>query len=88
MRKKSNIVMQKYKDYLAKSQKSIDLNDIDKENEEARKDVDWDIYNNTPYRIEVQDDDDEKENEHIKMYEKNECNSSYETKNIKMKIAI
>ena len=88
MRKKSNIVMQKYKDYLAKSQKSIDLNDMDKENEEARKDVDWDIYNNTPYRIEVQDDDDEKENEHIKMYEKNECNSSYETKNIKMKIAI
>ena len=80
--------MQKYKDYLAKSQKSIDLNDMDKENEEARKDVDWDIYNNTPYRIEVQDDDDEKENEHIKMYEKNECNSSYETKNIKMKIAI
>ena len=61
---------------------------MDKENEEARKDVDWDIYNNTPYRIEVQDDDDEKENEHIKMYEKNECNSSYETKNIKMKIAI
>ncbi len=80
--------MHKYKDYLAKSQKSIDLNDMDKENEEARKDVDWDIYNNTPYRIEVQDDDDEKENEHIKMYEKNECNSSYETKNIKMKIAI
>ena len=65
MRKKSNIVVQKYIDDLAKTQKSIHFNDLDEENEAAREEVDRDIYNNTANKIEVQDDDKNEENEHI-----------------------
>ena len=53
MRKKSNIVLQKYIDDLAKTQKNIYLNDLDKENEEVREDVDGDIYNSFADKIEV-----------------------------------
>ena len=78
MRKKSNIVVQKYIDDLAETQKSIELNDLDEENEEARKEVYREICNNIADMIEVQDDDKEEENEDIKMYEKNDNNSSHE----------
>ena len=78
MRKKSNIVVQKYIDDLAETQKNIDLNDLDEENEAAREEIDRDIYNNITDKIEVQDDDEKRENEHIKMYEEDENNSSHE----------
>ena len=77
MRKKSNIVVQKYIDDLAETQKNIDLNNLDEENEAAREEIDRDIYNNITDKIEVQDDD-KKKNEHIKMYEEDENNSSHE----------
>ena len=75
--KKSNIVVHKYIDDLAKKQKNIELNDLDEENEEARKEVYREICTNIADKIEVQDDDKEEENEHIKMYEDNENNSSH-----------
>ena len=39
--------MQKYIDDFVKTQKSIDLNDLDEENEVARVELGRDIYNNT-----------------------------------------
>ena len=69
--------MQKYIDDLAETQKSIEFNDLDEENEEARKEVYREICTNIADKIEVQDDDKEEENEHIKMYEDNENNSSH-----------
>ena len=60
MRKKSNIVVQKYIDDLAETQKNIDLNNLDEENEAAREEIDRDIYNNITDKIEVQDDDKKK----------------------------
>ena len=50
------------------------MNDLDKKNEEVRKEVDGDIYNSFADKIEVQDDDKEEEDEHIKMYEEYENN--------------
>ena len=80
MRKKSHIVVQKYIDDLAETQKSIDLNDLDEGNEEVREEVDGDIYNSFADKIEVQDDDDDEEEEedHIKMYEEDKNNFMYE----------
>ena len=75
MRKKSNIVVQKYIDDLAETQKSIDLNDLDEESEEAREEVDGDVYNNTADKIGVHDDGEEEEDEQIKMYEEDDNNS-------------
>ena len=77
MRKKSHIVVQKYIDDLAETQKSIDLNDLDEENEEVREEVDGDIYNSFADKIEVQDDDGEEEEDHIKMYEEDKNNFMY-----------
>ena len=74
----SNIVVQKYIDDLAETQKSIVLNDLIEDSEAARENVDGDIYNNSADKIEVQDDDEKEENEHIKMYEEDANNSSYE----------
>ena len=73
--------MQKYIDDLAKTEeKNIDLNDLDRENEEAREWVDEDVYNNFVDHIKVQDDDEEEENKYIKMYEEDENNSPQENK--------
>jgi hypothetical protein len=70
MRKKTNIVVQKHIDDLAETQKSTDLNDLDEDlDEPAREELDADIYNNTAENIEVQDDGENEENEHIKVYE-------------------
>ena len=54
------------------------MNDLDEESEKAREEVDGDAYNNTTDKIEVLDDDEEKENEHIKMYEEDYNNSLHE----------
>lgn len=56
----------------AKTQKSLNLNDLDEENEQTKEEVDGDVYNNTADKIEVHNDDEEEENDHIKMYEKND----------------
>jgi hypothetical protein len=61
MRKKSNIVVQKYTDNLAKTEKSIDLNDLDEEGEEAREELDGDVYNNTANQIGTGEDAEEEE---------------------------
>ena len=53
---------------------------MDDKNKEAKEEVDWDIYNNIADKIEVQDDDEEEENEHIKMYEEDENNSYHVNK--------
>ena len=37
-----------------------------------QKKIDGNVYNNTPNKIEVHDDDEEEQNEHIKMYEEDE----------------
>ena len=66
--------MQKYIDDLVETQKNKDLNDLDEENKEAKEKVAWDIYNNIADKIEVQDDAQEEENEHIKMYGEDENN--------------
>jgi hypothetical protein len=63
-KEKSNIVIHKYIDNLALTQESIDLNDLHEESEEARENVDGDVYNNFADKIEVYDDDLEEENEH------------------------
>jgi hypothetical protein len=75
MRKKSNIVVQKYIDDLAETQKNIDLNDLDEESEEAREEVDGNAYNNTADKNGVHDDGEDEENEQIKMYEEDDNNS-------------
>ena len=66
--------MQKYIDDLVKTQKNKYLDDLDEENKEAKEKVAWDIYNNTADKIEVQDDAQEEDNEHIKMYREDENN--------------
>ena len=53
MRKKSNIVVQKYIDDLVGTEKSIHLKDLDKQNEELREEVDGDIKKNFVDKIEV-----------------------------------
>jgi hypothetical protein len=78
MRRKSNIVVQKYIDDLAETQKNIDLNDLDEESEEAREEVDRDAYDNTADKIEVHNDDEDEENGHIKMYEEDDNNFPHE----------
>ena len=78
MRKKSNIVVQKYIDDLAETPKSINLNHLDEESEETREEVDEDVYNNIADKIELHDNDEEKKNEQIKMYEEDDNNSPHE----------
>ena len=43
MKKKSNIVVQKYIDDLIETQKNKDLNDLDEGNKEAKEKVAWDV---------------------------------------------
>jgi hypothetical protein len=76
MREKSNIVVQKYIENLAETQKSMDLNDLQEEIEEAGEEAGGDTYNKMADNTEVQDDDEE--NDHIKIYEEDENNSLYE----------
>jgi hypothetical protein len=76
MRKKYNIVVQKYIEDLAETQKSMDLNDLQEESEEAGGEADGDTYNKMADNTEVQDNDEE--NDHIKIYEEDENNSLYE----------
>jgi hypothetical protein len=79
MRKKSNIVVRKPIDDLAETQNSTDLNDLDEDLDvAAREELDVDIYNNTAENIEVQDDGENEENEHIKVYEADENTFSNE----------
>ena len=78
MRKTFNIVVQKYIEDLAETQKMIDLNDLDEESEEAIEEVDGNTCNKIADNTEVQDDDEEEENDHIKIYEEDENKSSYE----------
>ena len=83
MRKKSNIVVQKYNHDLAESEKSIDLNDLDKENEKAREELDGDIYNNTANQIGTcdeaeEEDEDDIDEENDSSYESGEYEAGYE----------
>jgi hypothetical protein len=81
MRKKSNIVVRKPIDDLAETQKSTDLNDLDEDLDVAAKEeFDVDICNNTAENIEIQDDGENEENEHIKVYEADENTFSNENK--------
>ena len=77
MRKKSNVVVHKYIDDLAESQNNINFNDLNKESEETKMKVDGDAYNTTADKIEVHNDDEKEENEHIKMYEEDHNNILY-----------
>ena len=63
MRKKSNIVVQKDTDDLVESKKNVDLNDLDEESEEAREELDGDVYNNSANQIGTCDDAEEEEEE-------------------------
>lgn len=51
---------------------------MDEENEEARQELDGDVYNNTVNQIETQDDYEEEKYEHINMHEEDENNFSHE----------
>ena len=54
---------------------------LDKESEEARVELDKDVYKDNANQVEVQDDDDEEEEyEHIKIFEEDMNNSSHENK--------
>ena len=63
MRKKSNIVVQKDTDDLVESKNKVDLNDLDEESEEAREELDGDVYNNSANQIGTCDDAEEEEEE-------------------------
>ena len=67
--------MQKYIEDLAETQKSMDLNDLHEESEEAGEEADGDTYNKMADNTEAQDDDEE--NDHNQIYEEDE-NNSYE----------
>jgi hypothetical protein len=69
MKKKSNSVVQKYTDDLAESEKSIDLNDLDEEGEEAREELDGDVYNNTAKHIGTCEDAEEEGEENHSSHE-------------------
>ena len=60
MKKKSQIIVQKYMENLAKTQKNINLNDLDEDIEEAREELDGDQSNNIADLIEVQEEDEQK----------------------------
>ena len=68
MRKKSNRVVQKFTEDVAESKKNIDLNDLDEEGEEAREEVDGDVYNNIAKQIgtckDVEEEGEENDSSH------------------------
>jgi hypothetical protein len=71
MKRKSNIIVQKYTHDLAEPQD--DLNDLDEESEEARQTLDGDVYDNSANHIETQDDDEEEKNDSSHENEENEA---------------
>jgi hypothetical protein len=86
MRKKSNKVVQKFTEDLAESEKSIDLNDLDEEGEEAREEVDGDVYNNTAKRIGTCEDVEEEGEENDFSHENEEYGTGDEIYSVSIHI--
>jgi hypothetical protein len=86
MRKKSNRVVQKFTEDVAESEKSIDLNDLDEEDEEAREEVDGDVYNNTAKQIGTCEDVEEEGEENDSSHESEEYGTGDEIYSVSIHI--